>query len=197
MKYLVEWIISDRSIQEKNKIISNIIKSMCKRSHLLDLNTSWCDVISGKLWAIVDTNCYAHLCLYIGNQKSYIDVHVKPICDDNTTRNIVLQKNSEYDFKYELDQKPKLNETLYFIEFKFYTNKIKEGYNSISKLSQENDRGKCKLLGRWHDLGSSSGIALAICSKTEDLFRWANNWNSLCECKATPVSFYTSLGTFA
>ncbi len=58
-------------------------------------------------------------------------------------------------------------------------------------MTPEDDKAdmgeKIKLIGRWHDLAHSKGVAIFETDDTEAIFNWALNWNSVLDLELTPV----------
>ena len=64
------------------------------------------------------------------------------------------------------------------------------GSKNFANLTREQDQadaGACRAMGRWHDLGTGTGFAVAAAKSEGDVYAWANNWASMCTCKITPV----------
>ena len=116
---------------------------------------------------------------------------VKPICDDNTARQIVLGNPPPYRVKYDrVNDNALSGETMYVINYKFYEGKRVRGAKLFANLSEEQDNmdsGNCRPLGRWHALGNGSGVAVACTRRELDVYKWANNWAEMCECSVVPV----------
>ena len=118
-------------------------------------------------------------------------IEIKPICDDNVARKIILKKNPDFMVDYSnVGDEPKDGETLYMINYKFHSDKKLEGMNTFASLTEEQDKGDagpCRPLGRWHDLGQGCGMAIAAAKSEAVLFAWAVNWTGICDCTVVPV----------
>lgn len=58
----------------------------------------------------------------------------------------------------------------------------------MSLEEDKKDMGdKIKLIGRWHDLAHSKGVAIFETDDAEALFNWAMNWNSILDLEISPV----------
>lgn len=114
-----------------------------------------------------------------------------PILDDNMARTIILKKMPSYNADYtNINAEAKKNESLYFIEYKFHENMAQEGYDAFAKMSEEDDKadaGNNTCYGRWHNLGTGSGVAICSSKGEFDLYKWAFNWSGMCTCVITPV----------
>merc|ERR1711991_875034 len=60
-------------------------------------------------------------------------------------------------------------------------------YSHVNDEPDEGDSGNCRPLGRWHDLGTGSGLAIAAARSEEDIYKWAFNWTEMCDCRIVPV----------
>ena len=118
-------------------------------------------------------------------------IEIKPICDDNTARKIILKKEPDYQVDYShVNDEPEEGETLYMINYKFHQKKKLDGYKIFANLTEEQDKGdagNCRALGRWHDIGKGSGMAIAAAKSEADIYAWAFNWTSICDCDIVPV----------
>lgn len=116
---------------------------------------------------------------------------VWPICDDNTAREIILKTEPSWKAKYDKvgDEAPD-GYSLYSIEFKFDFTTRGAGYAAFANMSEEQDAadaGACINMGRWHNLGMGSGFGVCAAKSEADLYAWAFNWNSMCDCEIKPV----------
>ena len=57
----------------------------------------------------------------------------------------------------------------------------------MTDADDEADRGGVKLIGRWHDLASASGVAICESDDAAAVQSWAMNWNSVLDPEITPV----------
>ena len=65
-----------------------------------------------------------------------------------------------------------------------------EGYKAFANLSEQEDKddaGQCRPVGRWHDIGTGSGMAVAVAKSEADIYAWAFHWTAICECEIFPV----------
>lgn len=128
---------------------------------------------------------------WLQNWSSYIDIEVTPVVDDNVAREIILKSTPEYEVNYDnLGGSAKSGESLYSIEYKFLPEKKIDGYNAFANMSQdedEKDAGNNTCLGRFHNLGTGSGFAICSSKSEKDIYEWAYNWASICQCVIKPV----------
>lgn len=128
---------------------------------------------------------------WLYNWVNMATIKVWPVLDDNQARKIISGAEPSYTVDYSsLNTEPGKGESLYFIKYKFHTEKRVEGNKLFASLTQEQDladAGNNKCLGRYHDLGLGSGFAICSSRSEEDLFKWAFNWSSMCDCEIKPV----------
>ncbi len=63
-----------------------------------------------------------------------------------------------------------------------------KGFANMSLEDDKNDMGdKIKLIGRWHDVAHSKGVAIFEADDSEAIFNWALNWNSVLDLEISPV----------
>ena len=134
---------------------------------------------------------YSDVSSWIYNWAPMANIEIKAVCDDNVARKIISGSEPSYLVDYShVGDEPDEGETLYMIQYKFHQDKKIDGYNLFAGLSQEddeNDCGECRPLGRWHDLGGGCGMAIAAAKSEEDIYKWAFNWTSICDCEIVPV----------
>ena len=58
----------------------------------------------------------------------------------------------------------------------------------MTEDQDKNDPGKCTSYGRWHVPSQGCGFAIASSPTVFDLYKWAYNWNSLCDVSIHPVT---------
>ena len=140
---------------------------------------------------ICRANKHTDVANWLYNWVPMADINITPICDDNVARRIILGKEPDFLVDYSnVKDEPGEGETLYMINYKFHQDKKKMGYNLFANLTEEediNDSGNCRPLGRWHNLGEGSGMAIAAAKNEEDIYKWAFHWTEICDCKVVPV----------
>lgn len=119
---------------------------------------------------------------------------VWPILDDNHFRTLLLAREGmrpEYQISYnEVNREPAPGESLYWIKFKFHDGKRLYGQMAFASMSEEeylDDVGDNVCLGRWHNLGLGSGVAICLSRSESDLYKWALNWCNICDWEIKPV----------
>jgi hypothetical protein len=61
-------------------------------------------------------------------------------------------------------------------------------FSKMSKGDDKKDMGdKVKLIGRWHDVTSFTGVAIAESNDAAAIHGWLLNWNSILDAEVTPV----------
>ena len=76
-------------------------------------------------------------------------------------------------------------------KYQFKPESRNEGFKLFSMMSQEhdvNDSGKCTSYGRWHVPSQGCGYAIASAPSVFDVYKWAYNWNDLCDVVVSPVT---------
>ena len=151
----------------------------------------WGEVGNASGTCICRAQKYTDVANWAYNWVPMATIDVKPICDDNVARKIVLGKEPDYMVSYEhVSDEPQEGETLYQITYKFHESKKVEGYKQFAGLTKEQDEGDagdCRPLGRWHLIGEGSGMAIAAAKSEADLYKWAFNWTGICDCVVVPV----------
>ncbi len=120
------------------------------------------------------------------------DIKVWPCLDDNQQRELILGSSPSYSVTYDhVSDAPREGESLYFINYKFNDGCQEEGFKTFANMTQEMDTadsGNCTSYGRWHIPSEARGVAIASSPTAFDIYKWAYNWNKLCECNITPVT---------
>ena len=57
----------------------------------------------------------------------------------------------------------------------------------MTEEQDKGDSGNCRPLGRWHNLGQGTGMAVAAAKSEGDIYKWAFNWTEICDCQIVPV----------
>ena len=157
----------------------------------VELLGRWSDSNTASGTFICRAEKYTDVAAWLYNWVPMATCSVKPICDDNTARRIILGEEPSYTVDYShVGDQPNEGENLYWIQYQFNSDKKVEGNKLFAGLTQEQDvadAGNCRPLGRWHDLGAGSGMAIAAARSEEDVYRWAFNWAGMCDCKIVPV----------
>ena len=170
--------------------------SMTKEDDLAELNGvellgRWSDVGNASGVCVFKADKYSDVVSWLYNWVPMATCSVKAVCDDNVARRIILGEEPDYHVDYShVGDEPVENEVLYYITYQFKPEKKVEGNKLFANLTQEQDEadsGNCRPLGRWHDLGTGSGLAIAAAKSEEDIYKWAFNWAEMCDCHIVPV----------
>lgn len=190
--FLIQW-----KIYEHNRLsCMTYFASMTKQDDIdespgVKMLGRWSNVTMGTGACVCQSTSYENVASWLYNWFPMAECSVKPICDDNVAREILLNGSPDYQVDYSsVGDEPLEGETLYMIDYKFQPEKKKTGMNLFANLSEQedkNDAGSCRPLGRWHDLGMGCGMAIAGASSEKDIYKWANNWTDVCDCTIVPV----------
>ena len=162
-----------------------------KESPGIEMLGRWGDLGAARGAVVCRAEKYEDVASWIYNWVPMATCKIKPICDDNTARKILLGREPDFQVDYShVGDEPAEGETLFMINYKFHQDKRVEGYQAFSSLTEEADKldaGNCTPLGRWHDLGMGCGMAVATAKCEEDIYTWANHWSAICDCEIFPV----------
>ena len=151
----------------------------------------WGDLGAARGAVVCRAKNYEDVANWIYNWVPMATCKIKPICDDNVAREIILGRTPGYQVDYShVGDEPLEGENLYMINYKFHESKKLDGYKAFANLSKEDDEkdaGNCRPLGRWHDIGTGSGMAIAASQSEADIYAWAFHWTEICECEIVPV----------
>ena len=79
----------------------------------------------------------------------------------------------------------------FMLLYKIHPEKRHDALKGFAKMTPEHDRedmgDEIKLIGRWHDVAHSKGVAIFEANDTEAIYSWALNWNSILDLEITPV----------
>ena len=59
---------------------------------------------------------------------------------------------------------------------------------AILPIFPPGDSGLCTSYGRWHVPSQGCGFAIASTPSAFDIYKWAYNWNALCDVEIIPVT---------
>jgi hypothetical protein len=81
---------------------------------------------------------------------------------------------------------------LFLITWKIYDDKKLDCFRIFMNMNEEaiaNEHASTiKIVGRWHDLGSGSGVCVAETDDSSALSAWMVSWAGLCDIKVRPVT---------
>ena len=150
----------------------------------------WSDMNNATGTFVCEADDYTNIASWLYNWAPMASCDVKPICDDNTARRIILKKEPSYTVDYShVGDEPFEGETLFAINYKFKSDSKVAGNQAFANLTEEQDNqdsGNCRPLGRWHDIANGTGFAIAAAKSEADVYAWAYNWAPLCDCTIRP-----------
>ncbi len=63
-----------------------------------------------------------------------------------------------------------------------------KGFSAMTADDDKTDMGdQITMIGRWHDIAHSKGVAIFESNSAEAVSNWALNWNTLLDLEITPV----------
>lgn len=152
----------------------------------------WSCVGEARGFCIVQSENVVIIQKWLNSWVSMADIKVVPVLDDNQHRELLLGEKPDYHVEYNnVGGAPKEGESLYFVKYQFRDGCRDRGFKAFTSLTQEADNadsGRCTSYGRWHVPSQGCGYAIASCPSALDMYRWAHNWNSLCDCFIYPVT---------
>ena len=129
---------------------------------------------------------------WLNSWVSMADIKVIPCLDDNQHRKLILGTDPSYMVTYTDIYRPALEgEDLFFIKYKFREGHRDQGFQAFANMTEEqdkNDSGLCTSYGRWHIPSKGCGFAIASSPSVFDIYKWAYNWNALCDVDIIPVT---------
>ena len=79
----------------------------------------------------------------------------------------------------------------FMLLYHIHPEKRQDSLKGFSQMSPDDDKAdmseQIKLIGRWHDVAHSKGVAIFEADNTEAVFNWALNWNGLLDLEIAPV----------
>lgn len=152
----------------------------------------WSCVGEARGFCIAQSANTVNLQKWLNNWVSMADIKVVPCLDDNEHRRLILGAEPSFLVEYNsVNGAPKEGESLYFIKYQFRDGLRDKGFDAFANMTKEQDQtdpGRCTSLGRWHVPSQGCGYAVASSPSAFDLYRWAYNWNALCDVEICPVT---------
>ena len=79
----------------------------------------------------------------------------------------------------------------FMVTWRVHPDKRQAVFSAFSQMTTEDDKkdtgDKIKLIGRWHDLSSFSGVAICESDDPMAVASWALNWNSVLDLQTVMV----------
>ena len=193
--FLCEWNILPDSLTRNNCLI--MFGGMTQLDDLKELGEvnllgRWSCVGEARGYCIAQAKSVEQLQKWLMNWVTMADIKVTPCLDDNQHRELILEQEPSYKVSYDnINDPPKENESIYAVKYNFKEGCQEKGFEVFANLSEEDDKkdsGNCTSYGRWHVPSKGSGFAVASCPSAFDIYKWAHNWNSLCDVEVIPVT---------
>jgi quinol monooxygenase YgiN len=158
----------------------------------VELLGRWSCVGEARGFCIARAESVVSMQSWLNGWVSMADIKVVPCLDDNQHRTLILGKSPSFSVSYDsVSNGAKEGESLYFIKYQFRDGCRDQGFEAFANMTSEQDNadsGNCTSYGRWHVPSQGCGYAIASCPNAFDMYRWAYNWNALCDCFITPVT---------
>ena len=152
----------------------------------------WSCVGEARGYCIAQAENVVEMQRWLNAWVSMADIKVWPCLDDNQQRELILGHSPSYNVTYDhVSDAAREGESLYFINYRFRDGQRKKGFRTFANMTLEMDTadsGKCTSYGRWHVPSEGRGVAIASSPSAFDIYKWAHNWNELCECHIVPVT---------
>ena len=152
----------------------------------------WACVGEAKGYCIAKAENVKDMQKWLNGWVTMADIKVVPCLDDNEQRELILKGEPPYKVSYEkVGDAAKEKESLYFVKYKFREGNRQQGFELFANLSEEDDQkdsGNCTSYGRWHVPSQGCGFAIASSPSALDIYKWAYNWDSLCDVEVVAVT---------
>ena len=156
------------------------------------LMARWACVGEARGFCVAQAPSHYDLQKWLNNWVSMADIKVTPCLDDNEHREMLLKDVPPFEVVYDrVGDGAKEKESLYFIKYQFKEGCKDTGFDAFANMTEEMDQtdaGNCTSYGRWHVPSLGCGYAIASSPTVKDVYKWAYNWNELCDCTITPVT---------
>jgi len=156
----------------------------------------WHDPGNGSGWGIATAPSSKALLKWFYNwSEEAADIFATPVLDDDSARRVILAKAGApactwQSDKYDAHGEAKEGESLYVITWKAFTGEAKNAtFKAFSEMTQEQDvqdSGPLRVIGRWHNLGDGSGVAVVGATNMEDVYTWGVGWGKLLDFQIHP-----------
>ena len=79
----------------------------------------------------------------------------------------------------------------FLVTWKLYSDKKMDAFAAFSQMTADDDAADhgpaIKLIGRWHDLVSGTGVAVCEADDASAVSAWIYNWSPVLDGTVTPV----------
>jgi hypothetical protein len=118
-------------------------------------------------------------------------IKVCPILTDDMCREVVLKTKPAFSMSLDnLHDDPRDGESLFMCKYKIHPEHKVTVYEKFAEMTEEQeteDRGKCRYLGRFHDVCAGTGFVIAAAKEEIDLHRWGYHWTGMIDLKWEPI----------
>lgn len=79
----------------------------------------------------------------------------------------------------------------FMVTWRIHEDKRHEVLEAFSKMTAQDDQAdhgdEVRLIGRWHDVASFTGVAICESDDVAAVGNWLLNWNGVLDAEVTPV----------
>lgn len=152
----------------------------------------WSCVGEGRGYCVAQAPNNVVMQKWLNNWVTMADIAVTPSLDDNQHRALILGTSPSFNVDYDgVGDNARDGESLYFVRYQFRDGCRDKGFQAFANMTQEQDKldsGDCTSYGRWHVPSQGCGYAIASSPSAQAIYKWAYNWNSLCDVVVSPVT---------
>jgi hypothetical protein len=116
---------------------------------------------------------------------------VAPFLNDDMCREVVLGTKPAFSMSLaSLYDDPRHGESIYIAQFKIHPEHKLQNYETFAGMTKEDetkDRGKCRYLGRFHNMSDGTGFTVAAATNEIDLYKWTHHWAGSADITWVPV----------
>ena len=129
--------------------------------------------------------------LWNGWAEDLATFKVAPMLSDDMCREIVLGTKPAFSMSLDsLYDDPRDGESLYIGHSKIHPEHKLQTYETLAGMTEEDeikDRGKCRFLGRFHNMCDGTGFGVAAATNEIDLYKWTYHWAGSADITWVPV----------
>jgi hypothetical protein len=123
--------------------------------------------------------------------EDLVTIKVVPMLNDDMCREVVLGTKPAFSMSLDsLYDDPRNGESIYVCHVKLYPEHKLKTYETFAGMTEEDettDRGNCRYLGRFHNLGDGTVVIVAAATNEIDLYKWAYHWAGSIDLVWVPV----------
>jgi hypothetical protein len=126
------------------------------------------------------------------SSEDRLTIKVAPVLNDDMCREVVLGTKPALSMSLDsLYDDPRDGESIYICHYKFHPEHKLQIYETFAGMTEEDetkDRGKCRYLGRFHNMSEGTGFTVVAATTNEiDLYKWAHHWAGSVDLTFVPV----------